>query len=336
MNNKTIFQEYYSKFKREAVWNSVFCGVGIGAAVAFILAVVGWFIPSFGWVALAVGIALALTCSLLFYYKKFAPTAQSIARRLDEIGLQERVVTMNELVNDTSYVAMRQREDAKEKLSGVRSNQVHLRFSVKAIATSAIAFGLCLCMTCILVLTALGIVPSGIEWIDSLKPQLTLGTVNAEYTAAQGGTIDGKEKQEIQIGSDAEPVLAIAEEGWMFDCWSDGFTEPSREDTNLQGDISVKAKFVKVPSIEDEKEDFDAPNDAPLDEEGSEDGPPGDEPGSGIGGNYDHNNNIYDNKTYYRDDYEYYYEQAMAWLSSGKDIPDELREFIETYFGIIQ
>lgn len=31
------------------------------------------------------------------------------------------------------------------------------------------------------------------------------------------------------------------------------------------------------------------------------------------------------------------YEQAMAWLSSGEKIfPDELREFIETYFGIIQ
>ena len=55
--------------------------------------------------------------------------------------------------------------------------------------------------------------------------------------------------------------------------------------------------------------------------------------GDGAGGAWSDSNWVIDGETDYRDVYEMYYDMAMDILNNGGEIPPELREFIEDYFG---
>lgn len=83
----------------------------------------------------------------IFYYKKFRPTTKDVARRIDRLGLEERIITMTELEKDESYIAMRQREDAKRKLGAVDAKQIRFRFSTAAAVVAAICAVLGVSMT---------------------------------------------------------------------------------------------------------------------------------------------------------------------------------------------
>ena len=65
------------------------------------------------------------------------------------------------------------------------------------------------------------------------------------YQAGTGGKIDGKVEQEVLEGESGESVIAIPNEGYEFDKWSDGVTTAERQDTNIRGDLTVTATFQK-------------------------------------------------------------------------------------------
>lgn len=64
-----------------------------------------------------------------------------------------------------------------------------------------------------------------------------------KYKAEDGGYIDGDSEQEVERGKNGATVTAIAENGYMFVEWSDGVTTAERQETEVQSDISVTAKF---------------------------------------------------------------------------------------------
>ena len=61
----------------------------------------------------------------------------------------------------------------------------------------------------------------------------------------------------------------------------------------------------------------------------------GDGQGLGAGGKWQDSNQFLDGKTYYKDHIDMYYQMAQEILAEGGDIPPELREFLETYYGSI-
>ena len=63
------------------------------------------------------------------------------------------------------------------------------------------------------------------------------------YNASEGGYIQGEATQEVEKGSDASAVTAVANSGYKFKKWSDGKEEAERHDTNITEDKEVTAEF---------------------------------------------------------------------------------------------
>lgn len=63
------------------------------------------------------------------------------------------------------------------------------------------------------------------------------------YTAGEGGHIEGQAQQRVLIGNDASMVTAVADSGYKFVQWSDGVTEASRTDKEVQAGFTVEAQF---------------------------------------------------------------------------------------------
>jgi len=66
------------------------------------------------------------------------------------------------------------------------------------------------------------------------------------YTAGVNGSISGITPQIVADGADGTSVLAVPNANYAFDQWSDGVTDNPRTDTNVTGDITVTAIFVRL------------------------------------------------------------------------------------------
>ena len=135
MDAKKIFEKYYSRLALEGFLKALILGLIFGFAAEFIVAFATWMASYNGlWISIAAGVAVAAGMTALFYFKKFRPTAKQIAKRVDRLGLEERLITMTELEGDDSYIALRQREDAQKKMREVEAKEIKLRLSKLAIA----------------------------------------------------------------------------------------------------------------------------------------------------------------------------------------------------------
>ena len=317
----------------------------VAATITWILAYKGAL-----WVSLVSGFAALAIAAPIFYLKRFRPTTEAIARRLDGMGLEQRIITMLELESDDSYIAMRQREDAKVRLNAVGVKEIKMAIS-KAVIIAVIAlFAVSTSMTTVSALTAGNALP---PIIDNTEPPVQF-SVNyivkgfkggEEFFDDEGGVIIGEADQVVVAGGSATTVQAIADDGWYFYGWvEDGSTNPVRTDTNIEQDTTFTAIFVIIPDNDDEEGDAGGgagePSDEPQDMEQTQNGnqppsetPPGD-PGK-TGGDYTDHDVIEDGETSYKKDFEYYYRKAMEILAEGGEIPDELREMLQKYFEML-
>ena len=197
---------------------------------------------------------------------------------------------------------------------------------------------------------------------------------NVSYLVEGGGDIEGEPEQPVLAGGDASPVVAVAEDGWVFVKWSDGIEDPARTDLNITEDLTVTAIFEEIgeggdgsgdddsTSSDEGDHDKDAPdgNDQDSSSIGGSNGDGGEGDGSGnkgdgsgtgdggqqgdgkgngrgdgAGGGASDSSSFKDGKTDYRDVYDIYYDQAMEILRNGGELPDYLKEFIEKYYGSI-
>ena len=127
MDVKELFDKYYSRLAREGMLKALFCGLIVGFAVNFAVAFTAWYYGWNGlWWALGAWVVVTAATTPLFYIKKFKPSAKEVAERLDRLGLEERMITMTELEQDDSYIAFRQREDAKLQLEAVERKRIKL------------------------------------------------------------------------------------------------------------------------------------------------------------------------------------------------------------------
>lgn len=324
---KSIFKKYRRKLAAEGFLKALLWGAVSGFAVNLIFVAV-LFVTAVDlvWVSALTCVLIVAATTAALYFKKYRPTARSVAERVDKLGLEERLITMVELENDDSYIAMRQREDAKAALKSFQNK--HLKISVlgRNVALAVSVAAVSVFATTYTALSMAGAAPSFDEIVEGTEPPQY---VELSYEAAEGGFVTGNIYQLLAAGEDGSEVMAVADDGYVFDKWSDGVATPARTDTEVAVSMQVTAEFLKIPEPGDEMpdDDFDM---------GQMEGEDFEMPGNlGVAGKYEDHNQVIDGNTYYRDVYEKYYEDALAILESGGVVPEELRQIIEAYFGVI-
>ena len=130
MKNNKFFPEHQKRLNDEAILRSVLCGLAVGFGANFVAALVTWLLPINGIViCLAVLLGVTAIATLIFYVKCFRPDDTMNARRIDRLGLEERLITMVELEDNDSCIAKAQRADAQAALASVDSKQLKFRIS---------------------------------------------------------------------------------------------------------------------------------------------------------------------------------------------------------------
>lgn len=190
-----VFKKYYKKIGQESILKSLLCGLTIGFTLMFVCIAASWFAGfkagiyiGFGLFVLSAGIATPL-----LYKFKFRPTTKKIMQRIDALGLEERMLTMAELENDNSFMAMKQREDAMNAMKSVRCEMLKIAVSVPLIAAVAISATLGTGMT-----VAAAVAPDGgRRFVDSLKEKQTFDVVYA--VEGKGWVIDFTKKENAAL-----------------------------------------------------------------------------------------------------------------------------------------
>ena len=344
------FEQYYPKLLAEAILKSLFSGLIVGFAAAFVTSVATW-ITGGWWIALVTFGVVTAIASVIYFFFRYRPTVKDNARRLDGLGLEERLITMIELEGDDSYMATLQRTDAKESLSKLEKKSIKFVFPRKVFVALAISAFLGSGMTTVAVLGDAGLLPGGDEIIKEILPEEREVYVAVTYLVEDGGEILGEADQLILIGSNAETVTAVPFDGYQFVGWDDGGSRPTRQERKVNEDFIVMAIFEPIQEEGEGDGDGDG-QDGPADEdappgdqpgEQSQNGNPGapsdqptEDPGQSGGGKYDDFNQIIDGKTYYRDLLESYKDIIKDYLEeNGDSLTEEEKKIIEAYIGIV-
>ena len=342
------------------------CGLIIGFSTIAVIALVTWLVgyESGLWLALGVGVGLCAISTVLLYFLKFRPTEEEIARRVDSLGFEERMVTMLELSNDDSYIARRQREDAKLHLDGASAKLLKLKVSTALVSVASVSVAAGVAMSTVNGLAIGGVIPGGSDLIDN-PPQ----TIAISYFIEEGGIIEGEADQIIEVGTDPEPVTAIADEGWVFTGWDDGWEDPYRFDVGLEESYTFTAVFERLSTEaggdidlgpgdgdggQDGDDTSDKPNEGGANGEGGEgngEGEGGEEGGNGeggeeggkkpseggqgggAGGRYEESNQIIDGSIYYGTELDKILPEILEMLASDTELTAEEKAFLEKYFA---
>ena len=76
--------------------------------------------------AVVAGLFIALLC----YVVRFRPKKKEVLARIDSLGLQERIITMEELKQSDTLIAKKQRQDAKLQLEKLETSAMGIRFYI--------------------------------------------------------------------------------------------------------------------------------------------------------------------------------------------------------------
>ncbi len=190
-----VFKKYYKKIGRESILKALLCGLTIGFSLMFVCIAASWLAGFKAGIYIGLGLFVAATAiaTPLFYTFRFRPTTKKIAQRIDTLGLEERILTMAELENDDSFIAMKQREDAMNAMKSVSSEMLKIAVSVPLIAAVAISATLGTGMT-----VAAAVAPDGGKhFVDGLKEK---HTYDITYTVeGKGWVIDFTKKENAAL-----------------------------------------------------------------------------------------------------------------------------------------
>lgn len=332
--HETVFKKYYRSLNRSAIVKSLLWGLAFGFIAAFIAGFATW-MSYFKGFFLTMGILLVVTAivGVAVYFLFFKPTAKDVARRIDALGLEERVITMLELEGDDGYIATRQREDANKSLLGLGMTRLKFGISLTLILLISIGGVVGIAMTTVTGLSDLGVIPSGAQLIDEARGRSPKNYIEVNYVATPGGIIYGEAEQVIFKKSETSTVIAVADDGYRFYRWTDGYPYPARSDSGITEDITFTAWFLPIDADEtEEKPEGDEATDQP-----SEDGNDNDETSTPQPGadppNYDY---VFDWTIKYREVFDDYYAEIIEQFAQDGELTEEERKFIETYLNTIK
>lgn len=351
MSENRSLDKYRARIVREGILKATLCGASIGCAALAVCALVSWFVGFKPGLFLALGL-FVVGCAVsipLFYRFRFRPTEKSVAVRMDALGLEERMLTMVELSGDDSFIAQKQRDDAKRALGKLDSGLVKIAVSVSMIVLFVIAGFFALSFTAVDSLYYAGVIPGGMELLSGGS---ALGEYQVTYSvkSADSGFVvfwtDDWEKEEkvteaitVPAGEDAPAVLAVPQPDWVFVGWSDGVKIPYRQDLEIMSDLEVLALFEPLDETLDDDEQ-------PPEEESSGSANSGSGSGAGTGQGPNSgvsdtdlrdatNNQIVDGQTFYGDPFEDAYDKAMDRLTSDENLSSSMKDWITDYLDSI-
>ncbi len=262
----SAFRSFYKKLAIEGVLKSVMLSSVFSLFIVFITSAVLWFYNVNAlWIAIAIYVGVTAALSVLFYFRMFRPTTTSMAKRIDSLGLEERILTMSELENDDSYIAMKQREDAIGALKKVNAKEIKFGFRTSLIVVLCVSFCLSCGMTTVNVLGATGKIPDGEDFINNIvnpnERYYTVKYIPIDYgmyaqlgilVETDNGMIDGNEEQIIAKGESGEPVIATADPDYMFVGWSGTTEGVERREIGVVVDDSMMDESKKVAFVYDD------------------------------------------------------------------------------------
>jgi len=356
--SKNVLKPYYNKLIGEGLLRAIFCGLIVGFSVLFATALVCWYLAFKGyWLAIVLSVSATLIATTLFYFFKYRPNIKQVAARIDELGLEERILTMNQLQGDNSYIAQKQREDAMNALQTVKASNIAVTIALSLVLAMPLVAVASAGVTTVYGLHVAGILPSGREVLFQIIEPAPLD-VKVQFKADGGGTVGGYVNQTIQEGNSADAVVAIPNAGYAFShwTWKEGTTikvetspyfvaEEVYEDTLYTAVFTELEKYEEqVPGLEggDKENGPDGPTsdtDLPPLPGGEEEGEPDpDDPGEGSGssGMGLDKNQVLDGETYYGDLYCDAKDTAMDNISKNDDMSDDMKDFIEDYYDAIK
>ena len=348
MDAKMHFEKHLSKLKSEAWVRSLVAALIIGFVVGFVAALSIWFInQTYWWIAVLAFLGVTAICMPIFFFKKYRPTALRSARRIDRLGLEERLITMVEYEGDSSVMASIQRADAQQKLAELESEKITIQVAKVSLVTLAVAGVVGLAMMIVGCLSAYGLIPDGKALLEAMTPEEPIKYVSVIYDVPEGGYIEGESDQLIPVGGSTSQVVAVAEDGFEFAGWDDGFKKPVRSDGKIMEDVIYVAIFMPLdgePQESDESEESqeaeqEQPQDKPQEQEQQQqpqEPDPDAPPSNNGGGKYEPANQVIDGETYYKEVLGTFRELLKERLENeGDSLSDEERAIIEHYLGIV-
>lgn len=364
--NGSLFRKHYNRIAKEGVFKAFLGGISIASGVLLLTALICWFSSFKAGLFLAIGafvLALAISVPLLYIYR-YRPTVKTVASRVDELGLEERVLTMTELKDDDSFIAKAQRADTEKALRSVDHLFIKLAISTSLIVLSVVG---------IIVGLFGGVTFSSLYYADvipdvaaAFTPTVKPAEFFVRYGVDEGGfggvylwtedaepdaLVPVEEEYTVIEGDSAPAIIAVPAANYVFCGWSDGLMDPYRHDLSVTDDIEVKALFERIASLPDPTVPF-SPNSNSNDSQSSPDrGDPSDQPpqsepsepsdgddnGDGAGGRRDSaNQQVNDGSTFYGDVFDENYNETMEYLGSNDSMPDDLKGDIADYYGSIE
>ncbi len=352
-------KKFRQRIVRNALIKTFLCAAVIACGVLIVSALASWIFGFQAGIWLSVGLfvgsfAAAFT---LFYLFKFRPSDKDVARAVDSLGLEERLVTMMELEGDESYIARIQRADAKAALAKADHTLLKVTASVALLVAVGVSAVFGIGALTVDSLYSAGVIPSAVALAETHKTNSRSFTL--KYNAKSGGKIyylvDGALGDEVEDaivvaqGEDAPAIIAYPDNGYVFTGWSDGKYDPYRQERAVANSLSLNATFEKVSLAPDLLEDGDPNSDSNNNNNNNNNNPPpNDMPpddGDGDGDNFQNapdgsgqasdNNMVNNGSTYYGDEYDGAYNDTLDRLGDGSDIPDNLQGGINDYMGSI-
>ena len=347
MNVRNVLEKYRKRLNVEAIVKSFALGAIFGFVSLLAYEFIDWlFEVKAVWFGVIVFIIVAAGVGFLFYFFRFRPSMRAVAKRVDELGLEERVLTMAEYENEQSGIYVMQREETVRTLreNGITEKLLKIILSVPCVLALCFSSVFGIGMTTVSALASAGVIDGGSKVIDDIvdsKPKLQY---EIAYEVSVGeGYIEGEIFQIVEEGSSTSPVIAVPEDGYAFAYWSDKKDDPYRIDEEVTANATFYAIFLPIGDGSESDGDIptegDEPSDLPTDyqegEQGGEESEDGD-PAQGAGGKYESNNQVFDGETYYGGQvYRNAYEEALARMSESQEWSEEDKKLINEYFKTI-
>lgn len=123
---ENVLIEFKKKAKKQNIIKAGLCSVAISLLFNILFLIAFWIMDYKYKFIICTGIFI-IGISVLFpvlYFKKFKYTEIQLAKRIDDLGLEERVLTMIELKDNNSFIAKKQKEDTLNVLKTVEANDL--------------------------------------------------------------------------------------------------------------------------------------------------------------------------------------------------------------------
>ena len=359
-----IFDKFRSRLVKEGLLKSLVWALIAGFAALLISSAVCWFTGFKAvWIVAIIFVAVTGIAFPVLYFTLFRPTEKQLAKRMDELGLEERVITMKELEGNNSFMAQRQRADAMCAIGKVNAKLIKIAIAIPLCIVLGVVATLGSGMTVVSALAANDIIKTGSQLIEEANKD-PVPTYTITYEVEGEGFIEGDILQLIDKGEDGAEVVAVPDDGFVFIGWEgfyvdvnhvltpmfeiEGADNPVRQELSVDRDMTFIAIFEEAEDGgdgeggeggegQDGEGEADSDPNGPMNE--SQGGSESSDPSEGNGGDtgapgkeFGPENNVIDGDTHYGGDtFDNAYGDAMG--SVGGNDPD--RGTIGGYFDAI-